>query len=155
MSTYSHTPITTGAAANAGTVNTPLGTLDAAIGQLTGLATADKTSAVAAINEIRGQSVSWAANVTSGQLRAWAEGGAYEITAVTYHGTYTSVVASAVVKWPDASAGVFTATTINATYEAIDAYTITHVASGLTVTQAAVTRNGDGNVITKPALGVA
>lgn len=52
MSTYNHTAIATGAAANAGTVNTPLGTLDAAIGNLTTLTTTAKTSAVAAINEV-------------------------------------------------------------------------------------------------------
>ena len=155
MSTYNHSPISTGAAANAGVVNTPIGQLDAALGQLSALATANRTSLVAAINELRGQTVSWGANVTSGQLKAWTESGAYEITAVTYHGTYTNVVSSGTVKWPDASAGVFTVTTINASWEAIDAYTITHTVSGLTVTQAAVTRNSDGNVTVKPALTVA
>lgn len=54
MSTHNHTAITTGAAANASTINTPLGTLDAAIGNLTTLTTTAKTSAVAAINEVDG-----------------------------------------------------------------------------------------------------
>lgn len=52
MSTHNHTAITTGAAANASTINTPLGTLDAAIGDLDALTTTAKTSAVAAINEV-------------------------------------------------------------------------------------------------------
>lgn len=52
MSTNNHTAISTGAAANAATINTPLGTLDAAIGNLTTLTTTAKTSAVAAINEV-------------------------------------------------------------------------------------------------------
>jgi len=52
MSTHNHTAISSGAAANAATVNTPLGTLDAAIGNLTTLTTTAKTSAVAAINEV-------------------------------------------------------------------------------------------------------
>ncbi|MCB8942536.1 MAG: hypothetical protein H6658_02050 [Ardenticatenaceae bacterium] len=91
----------------------------------------------------------------SESLIEWAEGGDYEMTAITYHGTYTSVVSSATVKWPDGSAGTFTAISINATYEAIDAYTISHTNSGLTVTQTAVTRNADGNITTKPILTVA
>lgn len=52
MATDNHTAIATGAAANASTINTPLGTLDAAIGNLATLTTTAKTSAVAAINEI-------------------------------------------------------------------------------------------------------
>lgn len=52
MSTNNHTAISSGAAANAGTINTPLGALDAAIGNLTSLTTADKASTVAAINEV-------------------------------------------------------------------------------------------------------
>lgn len=52
MSTYNHTAIASGAAANAATINTPLGTLDAAIGNLAALTTTAKTSAVAAINEV-------------------------------------------------------------------------------------------------------
>ena len=53
MSTHNHTAISTGAAANAATFNTPLGALDAAIGDLSALDTTAKTSAVAAINETR------------------------------------------------------------------------------------------------------
>lgn len=52
MSTHNHTAISTGAAANASTINTPLGALDAAIGNLTTLTTTAKTSAVAALNEV-------------------------------------------------------------------------------------------------------
>jgi len=52
MTTNNHTAITTGAAANAATINSPLGELDAAIGNLATLTTTAKTSAVAAINEV-------------------------------------------------------------------------------------------------------
>ena len=52
MSTYNHTAIANGASANAATVNAPLGTIDAAIGNLATLTTTAKTSAVAALNEI-------------------------------------------------------------------------------------------------------
>lgn len=86
-------------------------------------------------------------------LKDWTEGEAYELTAVTYDSD--NVVSSATVKWPDGSAGTFTRTTKNSTWLAIDAYTITHVASLQTVTQSAVTRNSVGAVTTKPALTVA
>jgi hypothetical protein len=95
------------------------------------------------------------AAVSSRVLKEWTTAEAYELTAVTYDATYTSTPSSATVVWPDSSAGVFTTTTINATFETIDAYTITHATSGKTVTQTVVTRNGNGGVTVKPALGVA
>lgn len=129
MSTTYHTPIIVGAAANAAVVNAPLGELDAAIATLTASVPATATL-----------------------LKEWTEAEAYELTAITR--TADGVVSSATVKWPDGSAGVFTATTINPTWLGIDAYTITHALDGKTVTQSAVTRDTDGNVITKPALTV-
>lgn len=126
---------------------------DAKIGSLAALTTTAKTSVQAAINEINGK-IAGGAPVTAAQLIAWTEGGAYEMTSVVYSSSYPTVIASATIKWPDASAGTFTTTTINATYSAIDAYTITHTASGKTVTQAAITRNTSGAVVTKPALTV-
>lgn len=132
MSTVYHTAIATGAAANASTFNTPLGALDAAIGNAGG-----GSGATAAI------------------LKAWTSGECFELTSITYDGTYTQVVSTATVKWPDGSAGTFTTTNINTTWEAIDAYTISHTDSGKTVTQSLVTRNADGRITTKPALTVA
>lgn len=88
-------------------------------------------------------------------LEAWTEAGAFEMLTVTYDATYTTVISSATVQWPDGSAGTFTTTSIDGTWEAIDAFTITHDDTGLTVTQAAVTRNAAGYVTTKPALTVA
>lgn len=132
MSTNYHTDVATGAAANASTFNTPLGALDQAITNLSG-----------------------GSLVTSAVLKEWAQAEAFEMTSITYHGTYTGVVSTATVKWPDGSAGTFTATTINSAWEAVDAYTVTHASSGKTVTQAAVTRNASGRVTSKPALTVA
>lgn len=86
-------------------------------------------------------------------LIEWAEAEAYEMTSITWDSDF--VVSSATVQWPDGSAGTFTRTTKNTTWLAIDAYTVTHTNSGKTVTQSAVTRDGDGNVFTKPALTVA
>lgn len=92
--------------------------------------------------------------VAASVLKAWTAGDAYQLTAITYDSTYIDIPSTATVVWPDGSTGVFTATTINATYQAIDAYTITHVLSGHTITQAAVTRNTNGDVTVKPALTV-
>lgn len=131
MTTDYHTAITTGAAANAATFNSPLAAIDAAVGKLGG-----------------------GAGATAEVLKGWAEGELYETTAVTWDSD--GVVSSATVKWPDGSAGTFTRTSKNATWLAIDAYTITHALSGQTVTQAAVTRDAaTGNVTVKPALTVA
>ena len=52
MSTNNHTPITSGDPANASTFNTPLGSLDAAIGSLASLPTTAKSSLVAALSEL-------------------------------------------------------------------------------------------------------
>lgn len=49
MTTNNHTDISSGAAANAATINSPMGQLDAAIGDLTTLSTTPKTSVVAAL----------------------------------------------------------------------------------------------------------
>ena len=146
------TSIATGAAANAATVNGPLGQLDTAIGTLGSLTTTDKTSLVAAMNELRAAALGAGASITAIQLIAWAEGEAYEMTAITYN---TDLIpTTATLKWPDASAGTYTATTINTTFGTVDAYTLTHTASGYTVTQAAVTRDNDGNVTVKPQLAI-
>ena len=100
-----------------------------------------------------GVSLAGGATVTDARLKEWTEAGAYEATAISFDAD--GVVTTATVKWPDGSAGVFTTVTKNTTWLAVDAYTITHTVSGLTVTQAAVTRDADGNVTTKPALTVA
>lgn len=88
-------------------------------------------------------------------LKQWTESGAYEMTAITYNGTYPTVISSATVKWPDGSAGVLTVTAQDTTHLVETAYTITHTASGKTVTQAAVTLNANGDITVKPALTVA
>lgn len=129
MTTTYHTAISTGAPVNSSVVNSPLGQLDAAIVALHG-----------------------GASVPDDTLKAWAEGENYEVTAATYDAD--NVVTTATVKWPDGSAGTFTTTTKNATWLAVDAYTISHTASGKTVTQAAVTRDASGNITAKPALTI-
>lgn len=130
MTTSYHTAIATGAAANASTINSPLGQLDSAL-----------------INSLGG------ASVLAQVLKEWTEAGAYEVSAATLDSD--GLITTGTVKWPDGSAGTFTTTTKNSTWIAIDAYTITHTNSGKTVTQTAVTRDANGNVTAKPALTVA
>lgn len=150
------TAIATGAAANASTFNAPLGQLDAALGNMVGVPTTNKNAAGAIAELYTGiVGLQGGTGVSDAQLVAWTEAEAYQVYAVVYSGTYTNTVQSASVLWPDGSLGAFAATTINATFEAIDAYTISHTDSGKTVTQAAVTRNGDGNVTAKPILTIA
>jgi hypothetical protein len=140
MSTTFHTAITTGAAANAATVNAPLGQLDAA------LVTLD-----AAVDGLLG-----GASLSVQQLKDWAAGECYEATAVIFDSD--GVPTTATVKWPDGSAGTWTITPTtgkNTTWLAVDGYSITHTGSGKTVTQPTVTRDGNGAVTVKPALTVA
>lgn len=77
-----------------------------------------------------------------------------QFTSITYDATYADVIASAIVQWPDGGTGVFTATSINTTWHKVDAFTVTHIGIGKTVTQAAVTRNALGLVTAKPALTI-
>lgn len=67
-----------------------------------------------------------------------------------------NVVTSSPVTWPDGVTGTFTATSVNATFKCVDAYTVTYAGTTTkTVTQAAVTRNAEGEITTRPALTVA
>lgn len=86
-------------------------------------------------------------------LAEWTEGEDYESTSITRDSD--GVVTTATVKWPDGSAGTFTTTTKNTTWLCVDAFTISHTDSSLTVTQSEVTRNSAGEITTKPALTVA
>jgi hypothetical protein len=92
--------------------------------------------------------------VAPSQLIEWTEAEAYETLTVTYRSDVTTLVDEATVRWPDGSGGVYTSTAVDEDFELIDAYTITHAGSGKTVTQAAVTRNGSGQITTKPPLVV-
>lgn len=89
---------------------------------------------------------------TPGRLVAMVAGEEYQLTAINYDAD--GVVTTATVLWPDGSAGVFTRTLKNQTFLVVDAFTITHANSGQTVTQAAVTRDANGNVIVQPELTV-
>ena len=180
MSTDNHTAIATGAAANAATFNSPLGQLDAAIGNVASLTVpGSPASAVEALEELLDE-IGTIASLDVGDgsatdlvtaandiqeiigvdefdetLKGWASAEAWELTAITYHATVPGLILSATIKWPDASGGTFTTTTQNTVWKTTDAFTATHTVSGKTVTQTAVTRNAFGWPTTKPAMTVA
>ena len=93
------------------------------------------------------------ANVSDAQLKAWTLAGAFAMTAITRD--YLGVVSSATVTWPDGSDGTFTSTSTNLAWLTVDAFTVSHAASGKTATQPAVTRSVDGQVTAQPAVTVA
>lgn len=92
-------------------------------------------------------------SVANQTLVAWTASEAFTIASATRDSD--GVITTASIVWPDASTGTFTRTTKNATFLTIDAYTVTHVSSGKTITQSAVTRDASGNVTAQPALTVA
>lgn len=119
-------------------------------GALTGLANDDHTQY---LNSTRGDA-RYAAFGSDAFLRAF---GATPDTMLT--GTRSlnadDVVTTSPVTWPDGTAGVFTATSINATFKCVDAYTVTYVGSTTkTVTQAAMTRNANGEITVRPPLTI-
>jgi hypothetical protein len=79
--------------------------------------------------------------------------GAVQITSATFDGD--GILSSAVLKWLDGSAGVLTVTSRNLTFSVPDAWTMTHVNASRIITQAAVTRNDIGDILTQPALTIA
>lgn len=86
-------------------------------------------------------------------LRMWTLSFAFSITSASRDSD--GLITTASVLWPDGSAGTFTRTAKNATLITIDAYTVTHTASGKTATQPAVTRDASGNVTAQPAITIA
>lgn len=72
----------------------------------------------------------------------------YRFVSITWDAD--DVIQSATVLWADGSEGVFTTTSIDSTHLAINGYTVTHADSGQTLTQPAVTRDANGNIITVP-----
>jgi hypothetical protein len=87
------------------------------------------------------------------QLIGWAASAAYTLTSATRDSD--GVITTATVAWPDSSTGTFTRTTKNSIWLVIDAYTVTHSASGKTITQSAVTRDANGKITVQPSLTVA
>jgi len=90
------------------------------------------------------------------KLRAWANSEAYSLTAITYNDD--NAVETANVVWPDGSTGVFTSDSFDDNFpNNIRSFHVTYIAGGITktITQAAVTRDDNGNVTSQPTLTIA
>jgi hypothetical protein len=89
----------------------------------------------------------------SDRILEWAMGENYILTNITYDND--GAESSADVIWPDnpgVVGGVFAVISKNATIpNLIDSFTLTHTASGNTVTQPAVTRDANGRITISPA----
>ena len=72
----------------------------------------------------------------------------------TYDAVYTDVVETVNVYWPDLSEGTYTAVTIDGTWLEPTEWTLTHVASGKTLTSSGLVRNAAGQITTKPTLTI-
>ena len=89
------------------------------------------------------------------QLYSWTNSASFSLTSITRDGN--EAIVTATVIWPDGSTGTFNTDTTSSFPGSIDAYHITYVpASGptKTITQALITRNGNGSVINQPALTI-
>ena len=83
-------------------------------------------------------------------LKEWTQGKLYEPLTIAYDGDGNVLTASAI--WPDGATGTLVMTDWNVDHETWDGYNISHSDTGITVTQAPVTRNADGAIVIKPAL---
>lgn len=111
-----------------------------------GLGNVPNLDTTAVINNLGG------INILDQTLSEWTENSAYQLLSIIRDSN--GIITSATVQWPDGSTGTFTATAINNAWLAVDAYLITHTLSGKSVTQLSVTRDYNGNIITKPVLTV-
>ena len=93
---------------------------------------------------------------TNAEIAAWAGNLDSLITGTITRDTNGAATAAAVV-WPDGATGAYAVTTVSTAFPgAVDAYTVTHVLGGVTktATQSAVTRDANGAVTARPAIGV-
>jgi hypothetical protein len=89
------------------------------------------------------------ASVTPAQtLLQWAMGNQFVLSDIERDSG--EVVTSATITWPDGSSGIYSMTIKNEEFNDADAWTMTHSASGYTVTQPTLTRDQNGFVIDEP-----
>jgi hypothetical protein len=135
MSTNFHTAILSSPKqpANASTVNSPLGELDAAIGLQGGGADATNNYIYAHFQDA---------------LARWSND-------PSYHGVYTDVILAVNVIWPDGSGGLYTAVTVDGTWLEPTQWTLTHTDSGKTLTASGLVRNAAGQITTHMSYNIA
>lgn len=93
------------------------------------------------------------AQTSASDILGWAYAKSYALTSASYDSS--GAITSATVGWPDGSNGTYTTTSKNSVFNVPDSYTVTHVNSGLTVSQPAVTRNANGDITAQPTLSIA
>lgn len=91
-------------------------------------------------------------NLLNALLIGWASANAYTLTSASRD--VDGVITTATIAWPDGSSGLFTTTTKNSTFLAVDAYTVTHAASGKTLIQSTITRDSNGLIVAQPPISV-
>lgn len=85
------------------------------------------------------------------QLKEWMALGLFKtVRGGTYDATHITALTAANVVWPDGSAGVYASLSIDATHGKVTSYSITHVDSGRTLIQPAMTLDANGNITTVP-----
>lgn len=94
-----------------------------------------------------------AAEFDLNNLLIWAMGGNYELLSITLVDE-TGVPVTANIGWPDGSTGTYQMTYKDIGCNMANGYILTHSATGATVTQPLITRDGYCNPVTKPALVV-
>jgi len=89
------------------------------------------------------------------QLKAWMALGQYKrVSGGTYDATYTNALTGANVIWPDGSAGVYSSLAIDSTHGKVLSFQVTHVDSGRTLVQPAMTLDANGNITAVPDITV-
>lgn len=90
------------------------------------------------------------------QLKEWMALGLFKrVSGGTYDATHITALTSANVIWPDGSEGVYTSLAIDATWGKVTSWKVTHVNSGRTLTQPAMTLDANGQITTVPDISVA
>ena len=84
------------------------------------------------------------------QILAWTEAEAFQLE------SEEAILASTNVTWPDGETGIWTCTIENLLFGVPDAFTITYVRGGttLTVTQPEVSRDSEGTITFRPTLSI-
>jgi len=98
-----------------------------------------------------GDIASTSSEIVQVRIIAWALSEAFTIA------DSSGLLTSSAITWPDGTPGTYTCTDENVEWGVADAFTLTYVRGGttLTVTQASVTRDANGVVTNRPALTIA
>jgi hypothetical protein len=93
-----------------------------------------------------GGGLGFATTKVSERLIAWTLAEAWSFTSITRDGD--GVISSASIRWPDNVVGTLTRTAKDTTWQVMTSFTVTY--NALTVTQPAITLDGNGNLSTRP-----